>query len=65
VAGPTQIPAESLEIYLRPLMDELQQFWTGVDAVDSLIGMDQGDRQFKLHAALFCTMHDWPDKDLS
>jgi hypothetical protein len=65
VAGPTQIPAESLDIYLRPLMDKLQQLWTGVVAVDGSIGMDQGDRRFKLHAALFCTTHDWPGKDSS
>lgn len=62
IAGPSQIPADSLDIYFGPLMEELQQLWKGVNALDASRSTISGPSHFKLRAALFCTMHDWPGK---
>lgn len=59
--GPSQIPQECLDVYLGPFMDELKTLWRGVNAFDGsrTVG-STGPEPFKLFAALFCTMHDWP-----
>lgn len=57
--GPAQIPHQFLDIYLRPLYKELMLLWRGVQAIDGSV-LPGRTSEFVLHAALFCTMHDWP-----
>lgn len=60
MAGPSQIPESSLDVYFGPLMDELQKLWKGVRAFDGSRIVNGRPQRFTLRAALFCTMHDWP-----
>jgi hypothetical protein len=51
-----QAPGNNIDVYLQPLIKELQDLWTtGVDAYDSF-----KHEMFKLHAALMWTISDFP-----
>ena len=56
IQGPKK-PGNDIDVYLRPLVEELLQLWNGkcVCAWDEL---DQ--EEFDLHALLFVTINDWP-----
>ena len=56
-AGPSQIPAEYVDIYFQPLIDELKHLWRGVNAIDGSISPNL-NQNFTLHGVLFCTEHD-------
>jgi hypothetical protein len=56
IQGPKQ-PGNDIDVYLRPLVEELLQFWAklGVCAWD-----EHKQVPFDLRALLFITINDWP-----
>lgn len=49
---------KNLQVYLAPLIEELQALWNGIEVEDrSRVGMK---RKFDLRAILMWTMHDYP-----
>ena len=55
IPGPKS-PGKDMDVYLRPLVDELKELWTnGVDTRDSMT-----NTVFKLRAALLWTVNDFP-----
>ena len=56
IQGPKQ-PGNDIDVYLRPLVEELLQLWNGngVRAWD-----EHRQEEFNLHALLFLTINDWP-----
>ncbi|XP_037428461.1 uncharacterized protein LOC119294365, partial [Triticum dicoccoides] len=52
--GPKQ-PGNDIDVYLRPLVDELLQLWGGVRVWD-----EHKQEEFDLRALLFVTINDWP-----
>jgi hypothetical protein len=50
-------PGNDIDVYLRPLVDELLQLWAkpGVHVWD-----DHKQEEFDLRALLFVTINDWP-----
>ncbi|KAL3690088.1 hypothetical protein R1sor_016397 [Riccia sorocarpa] len=52
---------KNIDIYLEPLVEELQHLWTGVDDVyDGRTERIGRDRWFKIKGVLLWTMHDYP-----
>ena len=58
IPGRTQVPFEYFDVWLRPLIDELNVLWKGVPAYDVL--REEGNRHFRLRAAVLYTTHDFP-----
>jgi hypothetical protein len=58
IPGPKQ--PSTLDVYMAPLLDELQELWTGVRAYDNRKRTHGLRREFDLKAALLWTMHDYP-----
>ncbi|XP_037425664.1 uncharacterized protein LOC119291055 [Triticum dicoccoides] len=54
IPGPSS-PGNDIDVYLQPLVDELQQLWKGVDTFDSCT-----QEKFSLRAALLWTLNDFP-----
>jgi hypothetical protein len=54
IPGPHS-PGNDIDIYLQPLIDELQQLWDGVDTYDA-----SATEKFPLKAALLWTLNDFP-----
>ena len=56
IQGPKQ-PGNDIDVYLRPLVEELLQLWTdeGVRVWD-----EHGQTEFDLRVLLFVTINDWP-----
>ena len=56
IQGPKQ-PGNDIDVYLRPLVEELLQLWNGIGvrAWDEHMG-----EEFDLKALLFMTINDWP-----
>ena len=53
VQGPKQ-PGNDIDVFLQPLVDDLQVLWNGVETWDAY-----GKEKFDLHALLFNTINDW------
>ena len=58
IPGKAQVPFEFFDVWIRPLIDELKELWNGVPAYDVL--KPEGERLFKLRAAVLYTTHDFP-----
>ncbi|KAL3676199.1 hypothetical protein R1sor_026147 [Riccia sorocarpa] len=59
IQGPKKV--KNIDIYLEPLVEELQQLWDGVDDVyDGRTERIGRDRWFTLKGVLLWTMHDYP-----
>ncbi|XP_060194586.1 uncharacterized protein LOC132623787 isoform X2 [Lycium barbarum] len=55
IPGP-QAPGKDIDVYLRPLIDELKELWNdGVETFDTSTG-----ECFKMHAAVLWTINDFP-----
>ncbi|GJV53250.1 hypothetical protein Tco_1448991 [Tanacetum coccineum] len=54
IPGPTS-PGDNINVYLQPLIDELNDLWNGVDAYDA-----HKKETFLLRAALLWTINDFP-----
>ena len=55
IPGPKS-PGNDIDVYLRPLVDELNELWT--DGVQTYDASTKG--QFRLHAAVIWTINDFP-----
>lgn len=55
---PGKYKVSNIDVYLEPLMEELQELWKGVRVSD--ISRPIGDRQFNVKGILMWTMHDYP-----
>lgn len=54
IPGP-QTPGKDIDVYLRPLVDELKELWTdGIETFDASMG-----KYFKMHAAILWTINDF------
>ncbi len=58
IPGKDSVTAEVFDVYLPPLVEELQQLWNGVPAYDVLKPM--GSRSFTFSGILLWTIHDFP-----
>ena len=58
IPGKQSVTAQFFDVYLAPLVEELQQLWNGVLAYDVL--KEIGFRTFRLRAILLWTIHDFP-----
>ncbi|CAM6082121.1 unnamed protein product [Calypogeia fissa] len=56
IPGPKQV--KKIDVYLQPLIEELQELWKGVDCYDGRERTGGLHREFKLKAILAWTMHD-------
>lgn len=50
--------SSNIDVYLAPLIEELQQLWEGVGAVD--VSADSHNTNFTLRAMLMWCIHDYP-----
>ena len=56
IQGPKQ-PGNDIDVYLRPLVDELLQLW---DKPGVRVWDEHKQHEFDLRALLFVTINDWP-----
>ena len=56
IQGPKQ-PVNDIDVYLRPLVEELLQLWNGNGVC---VWDEQRHEEFNLHVLLFVTINDWP-----
>ena len=55
IPGP-QAPGRDIDVYLRPLIDELKKLW-----IDGVVTYDVSTEQtFKMHAVVMWTINDFP-----
>ncbi|XP_028186392.1 uncharacterized protein LOC114373037 [Glycine soja] len=50
-----QSPGNNIDVYLKPLVEELRELWSGVDTYDSSL-----NENFRMRAALIWTIRDFP-----
>src|SRR6266540_1039098 len=50
-----ECPGKDFDVFLEPLIEELQELWKGVPTFDALSG-----KKFALHAAVIWCIHDYP-----
>ena len=58
ISGKRSPSASNIDVFIRPLLNELQKLWHGVDALD--FSQPQGSRRFTLHVLLMWTISDFP-----
>jgi hypothetical protein len=58
IPGPNS-PKRNIDVYLQPLIDELNELWKGVDTYDAF-----REQNFKLKATLMWTINDFPAYDM-
>ena len=58
IPGKENVTSENIDVYLAPLIEELQQLWHGVNAVD--VSTDGENKHFVLKAILMWCIHDYP-----
>ena len=56
IQGPKQ-PGNDIDVYLRPLVEELLQLWNGKGV---RVWDEHDQEEFDLHVLLFVTINDWP-----
>jgi hypothetical protein len=50
-----ECPGKDFDVFLEPLIDELQDLWLGVNTIDARAG-----KEFILHATVLWCIHDYP-----
>ncbi|MCO5566700.1 hypothetical protein L7F22_020378 [Adiantum nelumboides] len=55
---PGKYKAKNMDVYLAPLIEELQLLWTGINVVDMSQSVER--RHAHVQGILMWTMHDWP-----
>ena len=60
IPGPQSVTGSCFDVYLQPLVEELQRLWqpAGVETIDAARYLDQPT--FRLRAVLIWTLHDFP-----
>jgi len=51
IPGKRSVTEKNIDVYLAPLIQELQELWRGVECVDAS-SMNSEDKAFKLHGIL-------------
>ena len=59
IPGKESVTDKNIDVYLAPLIEELQELWKGIDCVDGA-QRNCDDRTFKLHGMLLWTVNDFP-----
>jgi Transposase family tnp2 len=59
IPGPNSVTEPQFDIFMAPLLEELQLLWKGVDCFDVLPREGMG-QQFKLRAIVLWTINDYP-----
>ena len=59
IPGKESVTDKNVDVYLAPLMEELQELWEGTDCVDGSQS-HSGDKTFKLRGMLLWTVNDFP-----
>jgi hypothetical protein len=57
IPGKESVRDKNVDVYMAPLIEELQELWTGIDCLD---GSQQNSQTFKLHGILLWTVNDFP-----
>lgn len=55
---PGRYKVKNMDVYLRPLLEELQQLWAGIEVVD--MSRHIGRRNSFIRGIMMWTMHDYP-----
>lgn len=55
---PGKYKVKNMDVYLRPLVEEFQELWTGIQVRD--MSKRFGQRDANIRGILMWTMHDWP-----
>jgi len=58
IAGKESPTDKNLDVFIAPLVEELQQLWNGVEAIDA--SAEGGERRFNLRGILLWTISDFP-----
>jgi hypothetical protein len=59
ISGEEQVKSKNIDVYLQPLIDELEELWQlGVPAWD--LSKQPNDQLFNLWAMVIWTIHDYP-----
>ena len=58
IPGPKSPTAENIDVFLAPIIRDLQKLWVGVPAIN--MAMPEGNRRFTLRAMLIWTVNDYP-----
>lgn len=58
IPGKESVTSENIDVYLAPLIEELQELWEGVPAID--VSEEPQKQQFTLRALLLWCIHDYP-----
>jgi hypothetical protein len=58
ISGPESVKVANFDVYLEPMIEELEELWKGVARLDIL--QPPGCRAFVLKAMLMWTIHDFP-----
>jgi hypothetical protein len=58
ISGKSAPTNENIDVFIRPLVEELQLLWKGIPAQD--FGRPPGEWQFKLRGILISTISDYP-----
>ena len=58
IPGPKSPTAENIDVFLAPIVRDLQKLWVGVPAIN--MAMPEGNRRFTLRAMLIWTVNDFP-----
>jgi hypothetical protein len=58
ISGKKSPTSSNIDVFIRPLLKELQELWHGVDALD--FSQPEGNRTFTLRAILMWTISDFP-----
>ena len=58
ILGPKSPTVENIDVFLRPLVNDLLELWNGVPAID--MSKPIGERAFTLRALLLWTVNDFP-----
>ena len=59
IPGKESVTDKNVDVYLAPLIEELQELWKGIDCVDGS-QRNSDDKTFKLHGMLLWTVNDFP-----
>ena len=59
ISGKESVTDKNVDVYMAPLIEELQKLWKGIDCLDGL-QQNSKEKTFKLHGILLWTMNDFP-----
>ena len=58
IPGKESVKCSNIDVYMQPLVEELELLWAGIPAYD--VSKPQGEGNFTLRGVLMWTIHDYP-----